>query len=112
MDIKIEAAPFVESLKEPEPTIPAPFGQHNNRHQERRFRPRIVVVGQCGDVLTSQEGEVARLVCNGLPNKVIADRLGISPHTVSTYLRRIYLKLGVANKAALVSRLLTVQGGD
>lgn len=109
MDKKIEAAPFVESLKESELTITASFGQHKNTRQERRVYPRIVIVGRCVEALTSQEGQVARLVCYGLPNKVIADRLGISPHTVSTYLRRIYLKLNVANKAALVSRLLIVQ---
>ncbi|HUM91481.1 MAG TPA: LuxR C-terminal-related transcriptional regulator [Candidatus Competibacter sp.] len=40
----------------------------------------------------------------GRLNKQIADRLHISEWTVSTHLRRIFAKLGVRSRAAMVYR--------
>ncbi|WP_062428849.1 ATP-binding protein [Herbidospora daliensis] len=57
--------------------------------------------------LTSREREVADLAGEGLKTKDIAERLRISPRTVDVHLNRIYAKLGVASRAALV-RLLSV----
>jgi DNA-binding CsgD family transcriptional regulator len=51
--------------------------------------------------LTAGERAVARLVAEGLTNLQVAQRLFISPHTVSTHLRHTFEKLGVANRAAL-----------
>jgi Bacterial regulatory proteins, luxR family len=44
------------------------------------------------------------MVAEGHPNKIIADVLNISPWTVCTYLRRIFAKLGVTSRAAMVAR--------
>jgi DNA-binding NarL/FixJ family response regulator len=52
--------------------------------------------------LSSQERRVANLVCSGLSNKQIAVRSGLSEHTVSSYLRRIYSKVGVNSRVGLV----------
>jgi DNA-binding CsgD family transcriptional regulator len=52
--------------------------------------------------LSSQERRVAALVCSGLSNKQIAARSGLSEHTVSSYLRRIYSKVGVNSRVGLV----------
>ena len=49
-----------------------------------------------------RETQVANLVAEGLPNKGIAQRLGISEHTVSNYLFRIYNKLGISSRVELV----------
>ncbi|WP_169807535.1 ATP-binding protein [Herbidospora mongoliensis] len=57
--------------------------------------------------LTSREREVADLAGEGLKTKDIAERLRISPRTVDVHLNRIYAKLGVSSRAALV-RLLSV----
>jgi DNA-binding NarL/FixJ family response regulator len=46
-------------------------------------------------------------VATGLVNKQIAFQLRISEWTVSTHLRRIFAKLGVDTRAAMVSRCLT-----
>lgn len=54
--------------------------------------------------LTSREFEIVRLVAQGWANKQIANRLNISQWTVSTHLRRIFLKLEVATRAELVYR--------
>ncbi len=57
-------------------------------------------------VLSPREREIARMVAKGYPNKTIAGVLDISMWTVSTYLRRIFAKLSVGSRAAMVARLL------
>jgi DNA-binding CsgD family transcriptional regulator len=58
------------------------------------------------NLLTRRELEVAMLVSEGEGNKQVADRLKLSEWTVSTYLRRIYAKLGVRSRAAMVARIV------
>jgi DNA-binding NarL/FixJ family response regulator len=57
-------------------------------------------------VLSPREREIARMVSCGYPNKTIAGVLEISSWTVSTYLRRIFAKLNVNSRAAMVTRLM------
>lgn len=59
------------------------------------------------EALTNAEGDVARLVTEGLSNKEIAARRGVSPHTVANQLTSVYRKLGVQNRFQLVRRLAT-----
>ncbi len=56
--------------------------------------------------LSPRELEIARMVAEGYPNKTIAEVLDISCWTVGTHLRRIFAKLGVRSRAAMVARLL------
>jgi DNA-binding NarL/FixJ family response regulator len=56
--------------------------------------------------LTSRELQVVSCVCAGWGNKQIATRLNISTWTVAAHLRRIFVKLGVDTRAAMVSRCL------
>jgi DNA-binding CsgD family transcriptional regulator len=55
--------------------------------------------------LSPRELAIARLIAKGLPNKCIGDILEISPWTVATLLRRIFVKLEVSSRAAMVARL-------
>lgn len=64
----------------------------------------VGAAGQGG--LSPREKQVAALVARGLPNKAIATRLGISTFTVSSFLRRIFAKLGVASRAQMVRVLM------
>ncbi|MFN2494453.1 MAG: response regulator transcription factor [Pseudonocardiaceae bacterium] len=59
-----------------------------------------------GSLLSPREAEVARMVAQGYPNKTIAAELEISSFTVSSYLRRIFAKLGVNSRAAMVAQAL------
>ena len=54
--------------------------------------------------LSPREQEIVRMVAHGHPNKIIADVLNISSWTVGTHLRRIFAKLGVGSRAAMVAR--------
>ncbi len=56
--------------------------------------------------LSPREQEIVRMVAQGHPNKIIADVLNISSWTVCTHLRRIFAKLGVTSRAAMVARML------
>ncbi|RKH67781.1 response regulator transcription factor [Corallococcus aberystwythensis] len=57
-------------------------------------------------LLTSRELQVVSCVCAGWGNKQIASKLHISTWTVAAHLRRIFVKLGVDTRAAMVSRCL------
>jgi DNA-binding NarL/FixJ family response regulator len=56
------------------------------------------------ETLSERERQVLDLLSHGHPEKQIADRLGISPHTVHTYIRRIYEKLHVHSHAQAVAK--------
>ena len=68
---------------------PAPMADDDMEMQER---------------LTAREIEVLELVTEGLPNKAIAERLGISDQTVKFHLASIMGKLGAANRTDAVRR--------
>lgn len=51
--------------------------------------------------LTSREIEIANLAIEGLLNKEIADRLGISTRTVETHRNNVYRKLDISNISEL-----------
>lgn len=56
-------------------------------------------------ILSPREKEIARMIAKGFPNKAIAAVLDISVWTVSTHLRRIFAKMGVNSRAAMVARM-------
>ena len=56
-------------------------------------------------LLSEREAEVAREVANGLSNKEIAGKLGITERTVKAHLGAVFEKLGVRDRLQLVLRL-------
>ncbi|HMW96237.1 MAG TPA: response regulator transcription factor [Flavobacteriales bacterium] len=54
--------------------------------------------------LTQRERDVLGLLVKGLSYKMIADRIGISFHTVDSHIRKIYDKLHVSGMAEAVSK--------
>ena len=52
--------------------------------------------------LTPRESEIIRLVCQGLRNQQVAERLFISEGTVRNHLTVIYHKLGVTDRFGLI----------
>jgi DNA-binding CsgD family transcriptional regulator len=64
-----------------------------------------VPAAAAGARLTPREQEVAELTAQGLPDKLVAQRLGISFPTVRTHVTHIFEKLGVSNRVQLATRL-------
>ena len=54
---------------------------------------------------SARELEIARLISRGHTTRTVAAVLEISPWTVSTYVRRMFAKLDVASRSALVAQL-------
>lgn len=61
---------------------------------------------QSGSALSEREEQVLRQISQGLTHGQIATRLGISRHTVDTYVKRVRAKLGAGNKAELTRAAL------
>lgn len=57
------------------------------------------------DLLSAREREVVQGIVDGLGDKQVAARLGLSPDTVRTYVKRIYKKLEVGSRTELANRM-------
>ena len=62
------------------------------------------------DGLTDRERDVMHLVIEGLPNKLVADRLNISVRTVEVHRARVFDKMGVKSAVELTNALRTAGG--
>jgi LuxR family maltose regulon positive regulatory protein len=54
--------------------------------------------------LSAREGEILKLIAEGLSNKEIARDLAITPETVKSHVKHIFTKLNVEKRAQAVSR--------
>jgi len=72
--------------------------------------PTIRAVNKQGiNLLAPRELEVVQCLAEGLTNREIGKRMGLSQHTVKNYLLRIFDKLGVSNRVELLSLTMTHQ---
>ena len=62
------------------------------------------------DVLTRREAEILAALGSGISNRDLAERFGISAHTVKFHLKNIYAKLNVTNRAQAVAVFLSAVG--
>jgi two-component system, NarL family, nitrate/nitrite response regulator NarL len=60
--------------------------------------------------LTKREQQVADLVCRGLSNKVVARKLSLSEGTVKMHIHRVFRKLCIRNRSALILALSAGSG--
>jgi DNA-binding NarL/FixJ family response regulator len=68
----------------------------------REPRPLRVIETDGSAPLTEREMAVVRCVADGLTNKEVAAKLGVSPHTIKNYLFRIFDKIGVSSRIELI----------
>src|SRR5271170_5655288 len=59
------------------------------------------------DLLSEREMEVVHSLAEGLTNREIAERLGLSQHTIKNYLFRVFDKLGVSSRVELLFMTLS-----
>ena len=64
--------------------------------------PLRVIDAKGTELLSRREQEVVRCVAEGMSNREIAQRLGLTEHTVKNYLFRIFDKLGVSKRVEVV----------
>ena len=81
-------------------------------------RPRVVLLNerqwsylQRRYHMTPRELQIAQLVCQGLGNEEIANRLKIKHGTVKTHVRNLYRKLWVHNKILMLLRFIEDTNG-
>jgi ATP/maltotriose-dependent transcriptional regulator MalT len=72
-------------------------------------KPSLRARGQ--DALTQRESEVYTLLCAGLTNRQMADRLVLSEKTVERHVTSILTKLGVNNRAEAIALALKSRPG-
>jgi DNA-binding CsgD family transcriptional regulator len=58
------------------------------------------------NALSPAELQVVRLVADGGTNRAIAERLFLSPHTVSSHLRHAFTKLAITSRVELTRIVL------
>jgi DNA-binding CsgD family transcriptional regulator len=79
-------------------------GRVRSRLRELGVRRRLIAAEPETNgwaALTTSELAVARLVAEGLTNREVAERLFVSPHTVSSHLRHAFAKLGITSRVEL-----------
>jgi DNA-binding NarL/FixJ family response regulator len=111
IDAAIEAGAVGYLLKDAEPDVlldgiravargESPLDPRAARRLLSRRSPVVTGTAQEVDVgaLSPREAEVVRLVVDGLLNKQIAQRLGITERTVKAHLTSAYQRIGVADR--------------
>ena len=76
----------------------------NNEYNKIQEVPQVAVAAEVdvfNNKLSRREGEVARLICDGLMNKEIASKLYISEKTVKTHVSNILKKLEMKDRMQL-----------
>lgn len=75
--------------------------------QERRAGIAATPWGQ----LTARQREIVRWAAQGLSNKQIGQRLGISPETVKTHLHHVFDREGISGRIAVLAAYRRATGG-
>lgn len=81
--------------------------EQEQRSRESQAKELIERVAE----LSPRQREVMHLVAQGFSNKQIAQRLGISPRTVETYRAWAMERVGAANVAELVRKVMLIERG-
>ncbi|HLX60007.1 MAG TPA: LuxR C-terminal-related transcriptional regulator [Planctomycetota bacterium] len=58
--------------------------------------------------LTEREASVFALIATGLGNREIAQKLGVSPHTVNAHIQNLFGKLGASNRVEAINAVRRV----
>ncbi|GAA2158817.1 regulatory LuxR family protein [Humibacillus xanthopallidus] len=99
-----EAIPGAELVElEGRSHLPAIGDAQSVVEQVRRFLGLPALRRAVPTGLTARQAEVAALVAEGLTNRQIADRLGITERSAESHLERIRLRLGFSSRAQVAA---------
>ncbi len=102
-DVVAAAHGVIRGLTVISPSVLPGAGSSRDRPARREQRVAPVTPNDDEPHLTDRELEVLRALAEGLGNKQIGGRLGISPSTVKYHLQAIFAKLGVRTRSEAVS---------
>jgi LuxR family maltose regulon positive regulatory protein len=77
--------------------------EHRGASQHTRQRSRSAPVRSC-EHLSSRERVVLALIAKGQSNKRVAQALSVTPETIKSHLKRVFVKLGAKTRAEAVLR--------
>jgi LuxR family maltose regulon positive regulatory protein len=88
------------------------IGAWRSRYQTEPRQTSIPIVSSTisestfaiSEPLSTREGDILKLIADGLSNKEIARNLAITPETVKSHVKHIFTKLNVEKRAQAVSR--------
>ena len=104
MSLDPKLAILIPGAGEPRSNEVSPFvGSLLSRWGDRDAQP-----GSGVDALTAREREVLAMISQGSSNKNIARALEISPETVKSHVKHIFLKLAVSTRTEAVFRALSL----
>jgi DNA-binding NarL/FixJ family response regulator len=96
----------------------SPINLTVNQDETRLTHPRAVLLNERQWSylkkryhMTPRELQIAQLICQGLGNEEIANRLKIKHGTVKTHVRNLYRKLWVHNKILMLLRFIEDTNG-
>ena len=81
-------------------------------HRRREKENEKSQVNQNWSSLSPREQETALLIAEGLLNKQIADRLGITERTVQVHRANVFSKLGVRNAVQFAQKLMLIKSAQ
>ncbi len=102
-DVVAASHGVVRGLTVISPAVLPSASSARDRATRREQRAAAVAGGDAEPHLTDRELEVLRALAEGMGNKQIGGRLGISPSTVKYHLQAIFAKLGVRTRSEAVS---------
>lgn len=85
-------------------------GARIRKHKSRFLRVVADAVATAAWHPTEREAEIISLIAQGLSNKLIAYRLGISPHTVRCHISNILRKYKLRNRTQIAMILFQLSG--
>jgi LuxR family maltose regulon positive regulatory protein len=78
--------------------------QSEAQQTPNRSEPQQTPTSAVAESLSAREGDILKLIGEGLSNKEIARNLAIAPETVKSHVKHIFTKLNVERRAQAVSR--------